>query len=191
MYKNFTVIKSRRLSCFLSKLFLIMKLSFLLCLVTMLQVSAASFAQKISLDKTNSSLTATLKDIHKQSGFSVLYDAKMLKKAEPVTVHLSNVSIEEALKQCFINQPFTYVINQNTIVVTPKAKEADVVVQAKPISGTVTDEKGAPLPGVTIKLKGTTTGTITDADGKFTLEVPNANSTLIVSFIGFASQEVR
>jgi len=190
MYKNFTAIKSSRPFCLLPKLFLIMKLSFLLCLATVLQVSAASFAQKVSLDKTNSSLTETLKDIHKQSGFSVLYDAKMLRKAEPVTVHLSNVPLEDALKQCFLNQPFTYVINQTTIVVTPKPKD-ETIVQTVTVTGTVTDQKGQPLAGTSIKLKGTIIGTVSTKDGTYSIKVPDGTGTLIFSFVGSVTQEIE
>src|SRR5689334_21608295 len=102
MYKKSTAIRCRQLPCAPFKLFLIMKLSFFLCLVSMMQVAAApSFGQKISLDKSNASLIETLKDIRQQSGFSVFYNAKMLKKAVPVNVHLENTELSDVLKECF------------------------------------------------------------------------------------------
>jgi TonB-linked SusC/RagA family outer membrane protein len=167
-----------------------MKLSFFLCLVTILQVSAAtSFAQKVSLDKSNASLSETLKEIHRQSGFNVFYNAKMLKNAVPVNVHLLNADLDEVLKQCFQDQPFSYVINNNTIVVTPKQPEAKPV-QAIAITGHVKDEKGLPIPGVTIKIKGTDIGTQSQLDGSYSVNVNDNKAVLVFSFIGFVSQEI-
>lgn len=191
MYKISTAIRCRQLPCVKSKLFLIMKLSFFLCLVSILQVSAATtFAQKISLDKSNATLTEALQEIHLQSGFSVFYNAKMLKNAVPVNVHLQNTDLSEVLKQCFQNQPFSYVINNNTIVVTPKLAEAKPV-QVITITGQVKDDKGLPLPGVSIKIKGSDVGTQTKSDGSYTLNVPDNNAVLVFSFVGFVTQEVK
>lgn len=190
MYKKSTAIKCREWPCIKPKLFLIMKLTVFLCLVSILQVSAATtFAQKISLDKSNASLTETLKEIHEQSGFNILYNAKMLKKAEPVNVHMQDTELSEVLKQCFKDQPFGYVINNNTIVVTPKAVEV-VPVQDVVITGQVKDDKGLPLPGVTVKVKGTTEGAQTGADGTYKVTVKGSNAVLVFSFIGFAPQEI-
>lgn len=190
MYKKSAAIRCREWPCLRSKLFLIMKLSFFLCLVTILQVSAAtSFAQKISLDKNNASLVETLQEIHLQSGFSVFYNAKLLKKAVPVNVHLQNADLSDVLKQCFQNQPFSYVVNNNTIVVTPKPAVAKPV-QVITITGQVKDEKGVGLPGVTVKVKGTNTGAQTDMSGFYKIEVNDNNAVLVFSFIGFVSQEI-
>jgi TonB-linked SusC/RagA family outer membrane protein len=189
MYKKSIAIRCRELLCIPLKLFLIMKLSVLLCLVSILQVSAApSFAQKISLDKSNASLSETLKEIHQQSGFNIFYNAKMLKKAVPVNVHLQNTDLGEVLKQCFKDQPFGYIINNNTIVVIPKPIETRPV-QDIIIAGQVKDEKGVPLPGVSIKVKGTNAGTQTGVDGSYKIAVTDNNAVLVFSFVGFVSQE--
>ncbi|MEZ2338571.1 TonB-dependent receptor [Mucilaginibacter sp. RCC_168] len=167
-----------------------MKLSFFLCLVSILQVSAATlFAQKISLDKNNASLAETLQEIHLQSGFSVFYNARLLKKAVPVNVHLQNADLSDVLKQCFQNQPFSYVVNNNTIVVTPKQAEAHTA-QDIVITGQVTDDKGVPLPGVTVKVKGTDAGAQTSIDGRYKVSVSNNSAVLVFSFVGFASREI-
>ncbi|MDB5154546.1 MAG: TonB-linked outer membrane protein SusC/RagA family, partial [Mucilaginibacter sp.] len=190
MYKKSIAIRCKELLCIPLKLFLIMKLSFLLCFVSILQVSAApSFAQKISLDKSNASLSETLKEIHQQSGFNIFYNAKMLKKAVPVNVHLQNTDLGEVLKQCFKDQPFGYIINNNTIVVIPKPIETRPV-QDIIIVGQVKDEKGVSLPGVTIKVKGTNVGTQTGVDGSYKVSVTDNNAVLVFSFIGFVSQEI-
>lgn len=190
MYKNSTALKRGQIPRAVSKLFLIMKLSFFLCLVSILQVSASTtFAQRISLSKNNASLVETLKDIHRQSGYSVLYNSKMLKKALPVNVDLKDAGLEEALQQCFRDQPFSYVINNTTIVVTPKPAEKKPA-QVITITGTVKDQKGVSLPGVTVKVKGTNTGVQTNIDGNYTVTVNDNSAVLVFSFVGFVTQEV-
>jgi TonB-linked SusC/RagA family outer membrane protein len=190
MYKILIAIKCRRLSCTLSKLFLIMRLSVFLLLISILQVSAASTAaQTISLNTSNASLTSTLKEIQKQSGFNIIYDAQMIKKAVSVNVHLNNASLNNTLEQCFKGQPFTYVINNNTIIITPQKQEEKPVL-AITVKGVVKDSKGQPIPGVSVKIKGTAIGTQTTADGSYTITVNNSNDVLTFSFIGFLTQEI-
>ncbi|WP_423147999.1 TonB-dependent receptor [Rubrolithibacter danxiaensis] len=167
-----------------------MKLVFFLCLTAMLQVKAATtYAQRISLNKSNASLSETLEEIHQQTGYSILYDAKMLRKARVVNLHLSAVPLDEALKQCFKGQPFSYVINRKTIVITPIANTAKEA-QAVQVTGSVTDEKGEPLPGVSIRLQGTSTATVTDGEGKYSLNIPDGNGSLVFSYIGFITQNI-
>ena len=190
MYKKTTAIRCRALPCVKSKLFLIMKLSVFLCLISVLQVSASKLvAQKISMKKTNAPLTEALKEIHKQSGYSVLYNSKTLKKAIPVTVNLQNANLEDALMECFQNQPFSYVINNTTIIVTPKDIIAKPVVPIT-ITGNVKDEKGISLAGVTVKVKDTGTAVQTNADGNFSITADDNRAVLVFSFIGFVNQEI-
>lgn len=190
MYKILIAIKCRRLSCVQSKLFLIMRLSAFLLLVSILQVRAASTAaQTINLNASNASLTSVLKQIQKQSSFNIIYDAQMIKKAVAVNVHLNNVSLVNALEQCFQGQPFTYVVNDNTIIITPK-KQEEKPAPAIIIKGIVKDSKGLPIPGVSVKLKGTVIGTQTNTDGSYTITANNSNDILTFSFIGFLTQEV-
>ncbi len=68
---------------------------------------------------------------------------------------------------------------------------ASVYAQRITITGTVTDEKGAPLPGSTVQLKGSTVGGLTDLEGKYTIEVPGPNSSLVFSFVGYTPKEVQ
>lgn len=170
-----------------------MKLTSILLLVTMLQVHASSFAQKVTLEKSNSNLIEVLNEIHKQTGYSIFYDAKMIASAKPVTVHLREVTIDEALKQCFENQSFTYKINNQTIVIVPKVQKVTEAPTPSPVvvTGRVTDEKNNPIPGVVVKIKGTPSATVTNADGQYSIDVPTSNAVLVFSFIGYASQEIN
>lgn len=192
MYKIYTGFRCEKPFHVRSKLFLMMKLSFLILLTAMMQVSAASFAQKISLNKNNMTLLEALKEIKSQSGYSILYDEDLLSKAENVSIHLRNASLEDALKQCFSRQPFSYAINRKSILVTPRPKAIAALVKAQVIriKGKITDEKGSPIPGVTIKLKEGNVRTSSQKDGTYSIELPDGNGTLIFTYVGYVAQEI-
>lgn len=186
MYKKFTAL-SRWNSCVMLKLIRMLKIVCILLFITVLQVSANTYAQQINLQYERTSMTEVLLSIRQQSGYDFLYEAGLLKQAKLVSVSLKNASIEEALKSCMAGQPFNYQIHKKTITITPAMFKAENV--AFPVKGKVSDSKGQPLPGVSVRLKGTTTGTVTDQSGRFSLNVSDASAVLIFSYMGFDSQE--
>ncbi len=181
---------------------LIMKLTLVLMVATILQASASGYAQRITLSKKNASLEQVFWSISSQSKYEFIYDAAMLKEAKPVDVEFEKSTLESVLKQCFANQPLTYTINDNTVIVkrkpllflSPRVREFNLSVpdEVPPVTvrGQVTDSDGITLPGVSIKLKGTTIGTTTDTDGRYTLNVPDDSGVLIFTSIGFVTQEI-
>ena len=193
MSKKITAIFCRGYSRHQNKVLKVMKITIFLWFAAIMHVSAGTFAQKVSLNVKNAAMEQVLDLIGKQSGYNFLYNAKMLRTARPVSLVVRDASLAEVLDKCFADQPLTFVINENTVVV--REKRASVVSDPGPpaahtVKGVVTDEKGVPLAGVSVKLKGSPGGTQTDGDGNFSLSLPDANSTLIFSFIGYASQEV-
>jgi TonB-linked SusC/RagA family outer membrane protein len=188
MYKIFTESKFRWHNHARFKFIRIMKLTCLLITITILQVSASSYAQKINLDVQKAPLEDVLFNLQQQSGYDFLYSAQLIKLAAPVSLSLKNVTIAQALEKIFNGQPLIYLINKKTITIKSKPVSESTVIQN--IKGKVTDNKGEPLPGVSILLKGTKTGTITDANGAFSINVPDGGGTLVFTFIGFAKQEV-
>jgi TonB-linked SusC/RagA family outer membrane protein len=172
----------------------IMKLTMLLLTICLLQVSAATKAQ-ITLNEKNMPLQKALKSISKQSGFDFIYSDQDLSAAKPVTLSLNNATLETALKLCFENQPLLYVIEDKTVMV--KKKEENLLDRVKSalntpitITGRVLDETNQPMPGVTVKEKGTNNVVITDSKGVFYISVPDNNSLLVFSYIGFESREL-
>ncbi|MGB4400031.1 MAG: TonB-dependent receptor [Daejeonella sp.] len=155
-----------------------------------LQSSAASQDQKINFSKENISLENVLQEIKRQTGYKFLYTEEMIKTTKPVNVQFKNASLQEALKQCFADKSLTYTVNMNTVVVRRKPEVQNEVVNPITVGGTVTDDKGEPLIGVIVKVKGTSAGTATDVQGRYTLNVPEAGSILVFSYIGFVTQEV-
>jgi TonB-linked SusC/RagA family outer membrane protein len=188
-YNAFSIAMSKK---WLPKKFLlVMKLTTIFLIAGLLQCSAKAFSQKINLNETNTSLVNVLDNISKQSGYVFFYDSKDVKN-KTVTVKLNEASLSETLEKCLNNLSLSYKVLDKTIILQEKTNnEAVQVVQAAvTITGHVTDDKNLPLPGVTVKVKGGTAVAITDADGKFKIEVPNGNAVLVFSFIGFATAEL-
>ena len=177
-----------------SKLIMRVKITTILLITLFLQIAQASKAQRITFSKKNASLQQLFKEIRKQSGYDFFYNLEDIKKAKRVDISVNNETLEEVLKRCFEGQPFTYMFKDKTVII--KDNVADIIpakstsVQKLELKGKVTDEKGGPLPGVNIKLKGSNTGTITDGDGNYALTLPDGTGTLVFSFIGFAQQEI-
>src|SRR5690606_20336718 len=111
-------------------------------------------------------------------------------QAKPVTIDLKEVSILKALSESFKDQSFNYVVDLNTIVVTKKEQSPPKQIQTT-IKGRVLDETNQPLPGATVKVKGQTKLTLTDADGAFSFAGLEDNAVLIVSYTGYFEQEVQ
>lgn len=173
------------------KIFITMKLIFILTLAFTCQVTASAFSQQVTLSVKNQALEHVIQEIRSQTGYAFFFDAAYLKNAKPVTLDLENVPINKALERLFKNQPFGYQLQNKTIVIHPKTAEARTVPQAQhTVQGKVTDSTGTPLTGVTVLVKGSATGTSTDLDGNYALAVANTEETLVFSFLGFVSREI-
>ncbi|MEX8548582.1 MAG: TonB-dependent receptor [Mucilaginibacter sp.] len=167
-----------------------MKLTAILIIAALTNVSAKTYSQIVTLHQKNSTVEKVLKAIEKQTGYHFLYDKQDIAKAGEINIEIGPVTVEEALNKCFKDQLLTYKIIQKTIVV--KKKEAAIetnVVAAQKVQGTVSDVKG-PLPGVSVKVKGSGIGTVTDVNGKYSLNAPDGNGTLVFSFVGYTTQEI-
>jgi TonB-linked SusC/RagA family outer membrane protein len=174
------------------KLLLVMKLTLVLLITIFLQVSQASYGQRITYKGTNVPVEKLFQVIQAQTFFKVLYADEMINGLGNTDLNLKNASIDDALKACFKDKPLTYTITNNVIVIKYKPAPPVEKEQLKPvtITGNVTDDKKLPLPGVTVLLKGTNTTAVTDINGNYKITVPDNKGTLVFSFIGFESSEV-
>ena len=175
-----------------TKTLLIMKLTGLLLLTTCFQVTAKGVdGQQITLHVKDTPLKTVFKEISKQSNYQIFANERLLKNAKKVTLQLDNIGLREALDACFNGQSFEYVIVDKTIVV--KKKEGQPLAGTMPpsieIKGIVTDEKGNPLPGASIHVKGSTKSTVSDDKGEFTI-LAGPTDLLILSFVGYEDRQV-
>ncbi len=171
---------------------LVVKMTTLMLLVSVMTVSASTFAQKITLKEKNVSLDKVLKKIRQQSGYDFVYSDDILELTTPVTVELKDVSIDEALKQSLQNQPLIYHIEDKSV--TFKLKDgallpAIAVKTVAELNGKVVDETGRPLPGATVTVVGNINKTLTtDAQGEFTLIGVEQNAKIAISYVGMTTQ---
>lgn len=174
------------------KCFRIMRLTILFLFVGLMQVSASLYSQstKINLDFRNTRVVDVLEAIENQSEFRFAYSAEYIDLNRKVDLDVKGKNIEQTLSIIFDGTNVKYSINDRHIMLFQEGKSAAASQQQKTVSGKVTDSSGGPLPGVSVVVKGTTSGTISDADGNFSLTNVPANATLQFSFVGMKSQEV-
>ncbi|WP_205461963.1 TonB-dependent receptor [Mangrovibacterium lignilyticum] len=168
-----------------------MKLTVLLTLLTTLSVFGGSFAQnsKLNLKIQNRQIKDVLNEIENQSNYSFMYDNKQVDVERHVSLDVQGESLDEVLMNIFEGTNVTYkVIDRHIMLVTQDSPK--VMRQASNVTGTVVSATGEPLPGVTIVIKGTNIGTITDFDGNFSLKDVSSSDVLVFSFIGMVSQEI-
>ena len=170
-----------------------MKLLILLAVVFCLQVSATGYGQTVTLAVKNAPLEKVFKEVKKQTGFSFVYTRDQLKNSLPVTCNVVKAEIKEVLSLCFSNQPLSFVIEGNYVVVqsknaTPKpVSQSDSLIDIK---GHVMNENGEPLAGATVTLKKNGKSTFTNPKGGFLLERSAETDVIIITNVGYYKQEI-
>ena len=149
--------------------------------------SAMASSQKVALQVQNATLKVALNQLKNQTGVRMLFDADKADKVACADCRLENVELREALDRLLEGTSWGYQEIDGVYVV----RELPPMAQAVRVSGKVVDEGGQPLPGVSVVLKGTTTGVATDVNGEFILMVPKAEGAVLVfSFVGMKTQEL-
>lgn len=174
----------------MKRLFAIMRITVFLLFLGLLQAGAATYSYsqntKLNLSFNRASLREVVEEIERQTDFRFLFRDNTIDSKEHVTINKEG-TVEEILHELFKDENVEYQLLENNLVVISNRSATR---QQKAISGKVTDASGAPLPGVTVIIKGTVQGTITGADGVFSLANASAGATLIVSFVGMKTQEI-
>ena len=176
----------------LIKTFRIMRVTFLLLLVSILQTfanDAYSQKTKLSFNFSNKKLVDALDEIEQHTGFYFLYNDNLIDTDRKIDLSVDDQTIDKVLDRLFSGTDIKYTITDRKIILTPGYLTASLQ-QQNSVSGKVTDSSGASLPGVTIVLKGTTQGTITDVDGNYSIMKVPSDATLVFSFVGMKTQEI-
>lgn len=167
-----------------------LKLTLILLITVILQASATSFAQ-ITLNEKGTPLTQVIEKIRKQTGYDFFFSASIVNSAKPITLKVNNVTVEEALRLTFANQPITYTIEQKTIILQ-KADAKTLALREVIVTGRVVDEDGRPVTGATIKIKGSNKPAVaSDKDGLFKIVADSEEDLIVVTYIGFETREVK
>jgi len=171
----------------IEKAILTMKLTIVLVFAGIFQVSAKLNGQnKISLKLDQVQINQAFSLIEKQSDYRFLYNNQLKNLQQKVSVDISNAEIGEALNKILSGSDLTFKILENNLIVILSASSA---LQDIRITGKITGENGEPLSGVSVRLKGTSRGTMSNNNGEFELTVPE-NGTLVISYIGYQEQEL-
>lgn len=173
---------------FCLKLKLRMKLTILILCLCVMQVSASipTKGQNFNLQVNNQTLKEVFKTIESKTSYRFFYNDLVTDLNKSVTLNLNDKNIQQVMKELLDNTDVSYkLINNNLIVIAPAVELQQVVVK-----GTVTDaSNGDPLIGVSVRVEGTTKGTITDLDGKFSIEA-STNEVLVFTFLGYTPQKI-
>lgn len=163
----------------------------LICITQAFAVSLYSQNTRLSLNMTNATIKSVLNAIENQTDFYFIYEAHNVDVDRKVTVSAEDETVQQILDNLFRNTDISYKIDDRRIALTRMAFRSDVVQQQKNVSGKVSDSNGQPLPGVTVAVKGTTQGTITDVDGSYNLVNVSSDAILVFSFVGMRAQEIE
>lgn len=176
------------------KIVCIMKLTILFSFVFVISASAVGYSQsaKLSLKLSNQSLVDALKQIEDQSEFYFYYNNNDIVGIRGISVNIQDAGIEKVLDELLLDTGLNYKMIDRYIVIKPvnEAVQTNMSAQQGKVAGVVKDAAGMPLPGVTVSIKGTSTGTITQSDGSFSLAGVPDDAILVFSFVGMRSQEV-
>ncbi len=168
----------------------IMKLSLLLFSVAFLNIYATGFNQeaKLTMRHNNVSAKAVFKEIEKITDYRFVYNDETVSWLSKVSVNARNKELGKILDDLLFNSDIEYrVLEDKLIVLTHNNK---ILAQNSRVTGTVTDEFNNPMPGVTIVVEGTTTGTTTDIEGQYSLNINDPQAVLVYSFVGYLTQSV-
>lgn len=172
---------------YVKKILLMMRLT--LFLVLFFISTASAFTQKVTLSVKSASLNEVLSQIKDQSGVRLLYNVGETRQILCKDIDINELDIAQALAKVLRDTPFEFVEKAGVFVV----RIAELTQQRKMfrIAGKVVDEKGEPMPGVTVVLDSTTLGTSTDVNGKFVLNLPLNKGVLIISCVGYETKRVN
>lgn len=157
-------------------------------------VNTYSQQAKLSLDMRNARLEDVLDRIEKNSEFFFMYNKNMINVDRKVDIRVEEKNVNEVLNKIFANTDISYSIKDRQILLINSSMadtgNESIFQQQKSISGKVSDSSGGSLPGVSVVVKGTTNGTITDANGNYSLSNIPSNATIQFSFVGMKTQEI-
>jgi TonB-linked SusC/RagA family outer membrane protein len=175
----------------LTKLIQVMRLIFFFLTIMISQVSASSFAQKITMNVKNESMEKVFNTIRIQSGYDFFYDLKLIKSTKPVTINIKGASIEEILNICFKDQPLIYKIEDKAVMIRERSNPVAIQAPAKNIVGVIINgETKEPLSGVSIKIKATNKVAVSGENGRYSISA-NSEDILIFSYLGYAPQSFK
>lgn len=162
------------------------------CIFASYASDISSQTAKVNITNAHMTIGSFIKQVEKETGYMFVYNKGEVDASKTVSLQKGRNTVVDCLDEIFVGSGITYVFEDDYIVLTKHKKQANAVVQqsGKVIQGVITDETGLSVIGANVVVKGTTIGTVTDMDGKFSLEVPSDDVVLVVSYIGYIEQQI-
>lgn len=177
-----------------------MRITIFLTLACVVNLYATGYSQgtKLTLNLKDVKLSDIFNVIQQKTSYQFLYNDEEVAKAPLVSVHVKDATVRDIMAVCFTGSyPLEYKIEDSTIIIMEKPIFSHIpgfppILKMFQfiIKGKVTDSLGKPLIGVSVRVKGTSTGTVTDANGNYSLTLENRNGILVFSYIGYIKKEV-
>ncbi|WP_241241710.1 SusC/RagA family TonB-linked outer membrane protein, partial [Butyricimonas faecihominis] len=142
---------------------------------------------RIDLKMSDATLSQVFRNIEQLTEYMFIYKSEDVQSIQHINVDVRQTMVRDVLEKCLENTGLSFLFKENVIIIQKKTTDQEK--KENRITGKVTDEKKEPLPGVTVIIKGTKLGTVTDVDGKYTLAVPVGNNALVFSMIGMKQKE--
>ncbi len=142
---------------------------------------------RIDLKMSDAMLSQVFRNIEQLTEYMFIYKSEDVQSIQHINVDVRQTMVRDVLEKCLENTGLSFLFKENVIIIQKKTTDQEK--KENRITGKVTDEKKEPLPGVTVIIKGTKLGTVTDVDGKYTLAVPVGNNALVFSMIGMKQKE--
>lgn len=176
-------------------LFRIMRITFILLFVFatgLFATEASSQVMKVSIVANNKTAQEVINEIEKQTDYLFVFNANEVDLNRKVSVNANDKSVAEVLNDIFNSTDVHYAMEGTNIMLMRKEASAvsSVNQQVRIIKGSVVDESGESVIGANVSVKGSTTGTITDIEGNFSLQISDGSATLIISYVGYTTQEM-
>ncbi len=171
----------------------VMKVLIVLLTMTLVSFASGGYSQtkNFTFQLKNVSLLEIFNEIEEQSDMQIAYDISSIDINQRINISVKGAPVENVLKEALQNTGLSYrIMNRYIIISTKGGISGQVMQQPVDVSGKVTDTAGVPLPGVTILIKGTVQGIITDTDGDYSLPKVPADAILVFSFVGMRTQEI-
>ena len=174
-----------------SKTIVLMNWMALFLFAFLMHAHAGSFSQGITLSEKNAPLSKLFRQIEKQTGCTIWYEKEEIEKTGNVSVRLQHASLEQALEACIQGKPLEYAIIGRMVAVKSRSAGNSQLPDQAVVRGKVLNEKGEPLAGATITVKGTLRTVATDETGSFLIGGVSTSALLAVSHVGYETQEIR
>jgi len=177
---------------YVTKIWRVMRMTAVLLTVLALHVCASGVSQTVTVSCKDMPLQQLFSVIKQQTGYVFFYRSKDLSDVSPVSAEIREVPLKAALGKLLKDKPLTFDIEGNTIVISRKAttQSNEEALPPEDVRGKIVDSKGNPVPGVSVRVKGSNTAAITDQTGFFILRNTDARAVLLISCVGFESKTV-